>query len=158
MTREEEVALRKAKALELFRSRQRAAGHSVILAALSAAPGQHRPVMGDVIATIVGPQEIGGRIKTALGLVARRTGLPERRVRGLWHKEARAIRAEELDALRRAARAEQRAEINAEIAGLRARIACLEEQIAMAGPAMGRAPGHEVRDPMGGFRGMDREG
>lgn len=111
-----------------------------------------------LIATIVGPQEIGGRIKTALGMVARRTGLPERRVRGLWHKEARAIRAEELDALRRAARAEQRAEINAEIAGLRARIACLEEQIAMAGSDLGGAPGDQMRGPLGGLRGMDREG
>ena len=111
-----------------------------------------------LIATIVGPQEIGGRIKTALGLVARRTELPERRVRGLWHKEARAIRAEELDALRRAARAEQRAEINAEISELRARLARLEEQIAMAGPQMGSGAREEMRSPMGGFRGMGREG
>lgn len=111
-----------------------------------------------LIATIVGPQEIGGRIKTALGMVARRTGLPERRVRGLWHKEARAIRAEELDALRRAARTEQRAEVNAEIAELRARIACLEGQIALACAAMGRQAGDEVQRTMGGFRGLDREG
>jgi len=111
-----------------------------------------------LIATIVGPQEIGGRIKTALGMVARRTGLPERRVRGIWHKEARAIRAEELDALRRAARAEQKAEINAEIAELRARIACLEGQIAMASAAVGGEASDEVQRQVGGLRGLDREG
>ena len=109
-----------------------------------------------LIATIVGPQEIGGRIKTALGMVARRTGLPERRVRGLWHKEARAIRADELDALRRAARAEQKAEIDAEISELRARLARLEETLAVAAAYAGRAPSQEVRGPMGGLRGMDR--
>ena len=65
MTREEEIALRKAKALELFRSRQRAAGHSVILAALSAAPGQHRPVMGD------DGSECGGRLRPVAGDAAR---------------------------------------------------------------------------------------
>lgn len=89
-----------------------------------------------LIAEIVGPMEMGGRIKTALGIVARRTGLSERRIRGLWHKEARSIRADELDALRRAARAERKAEIDVEIAELRARLARLEERFAVERQAL----------------------
>ena len=40
MTSEEEIALRKAKALEAFRSRSRASGHSMILAATEAIVGE----------------------------------------------------------------------------------------------------------------------
>lgn len=82
-----------------------------------------------LIGEIAGPMRMGERVKTALSVVARQTGLPERRVRGLWHRE-RSVRAEELDALRRAARAKQKAEINAEISELRARLARLEERLA----------------------------
>ncbi|WP_371346494.1 hypothetical protein [Ancylobacter sp. IITR112] len=80
----------------------------------------------DLIGQIAGAQALGSPIKTALSIVARRTGLTERRVRGIWHREARAIRAEELDALRRAAEAQKKAEFDAEISELRARLARLE--------------------------------
>lgn len=79
-----------------------------------------------LIAQIAGAQALGSPIKTALGIVARRTGLTERRVRGIWHREARAIRAEELDALRRAAEAQKKADFDADISELRARLARLE--------------------------------
>lgn len=101
-----------------------------------------------LIAEIAGPMELGGRIKTALGVVARRTGLPERRVRGLWHKEARAIRADELDALRRAARQKDRAEHDAEMAELWAYVARLEERIAMVDETFAGGPREEIRRPV----------
>ena len=97
-----------------------------------------------LIAEIAGPMELGGRIKTAIGVVARRTGIAERRVRGLWHQE-RAVRAEELDALRRAARANQKAEVDEEIAELRARLERLEETIAMAVAYRGGQASQEMR-------------
>lgn len=85
-----------------------------------------------LVAEIAGPLELGGRIKTALAIVARKTGLTERRVRGIWHREARVIRADELDALRRAARAQEKAEHDAEMAELWAYVARLEERLAVA--------------------------
>lgn len=91
-----------------------------------------------LIGQIAGAQALGSPIKTALSIVARRTGLSERRVRGIWHKEARAIRAEELDALRRAAEAQKKAEFDADISELRARLARLEA----AAPV---APSHALR-------------
>lgn len=118
--------------------------------AMDAAAEAHR-----LIAEIAGPLELGGRIKTALCRVAMRAGIPERRVRGLWHRE-RTVKADELDALRRAARAKQKAEIDAEISELRARLARLEETLAMASANAGRAASQEVRGPMGGLRDVDR--
>lgn len=57
-----------------------------------------------LIREIAGQAPIGTPIKTALARVARLTGLGERRVRGFWNGEARAIRADEIETLRRAAR------------------------------------------------------
>lgn len=57
-----------------------------------------------LVCEIASPLGLGDKIKCALARVARHTGLSERRVRGLYHREARAIRAEELDALRREAK------------------------------------------------------
>lgn len=102
-----------------------------------------------LIGEIAGPMRMGDRVKTALNAVARQTGLPERRVRGLWHRE-RTVRAEELDALRRAARAKRKAEIDAEISELRARLARLEESIALGGQRVVGGARDELREPMGG--------
>lgn len=57
-----------------------------------------------LIREIAGRAPIGTPIKTALARVARLTGLGERRVRGLWNREARAVLADELEVLRSAAR------------------------------------------------------
>lgn len=57
-----------------------------------------------LIREIAGQAPIGTPIKMALARVARLTGLGERRVRGLWNREARAVLANELDVLRNAAR------------------------------------------------------
>lgn len=56
----------------------------------------------NLIVEIAGPVRLGDRVKPILGKVAALSGLPERRIRGIWHREARAILAEEIKALQRA--------------------------------------------------------
>lgn len=82
-----------------------------------------------LIEEIAGPQALGGKIKSALDRVARRTGLSNRRVRGLWAGEAKAIRSEEMDALRRVAKKVHTNELNdfaARLAAVEARLATLD--------------------------------
>ena len=55
------------------------------------------------VSDIAGPLRLGENVKAALARVARATGLPPRRVRGLWHGEAKLVSAEEMDRLRIAA-------------------------------------------------------
>lgn len=86
----------------------------------------------DLIATIAGPQALGCRIKTALDRVARRVGMNPRRVRALWHGEARRIEADELEALRRAAKLETPA--RDELAALRETVARLEAYLVSVDP------------------------
>lgn len=57
-----------------------------------------------LVELIAGPLRLGENVKGALSRVARATGLPDRRIGGIWHQEARSIRAEEMDRLRQAAR------------------------------------------------------
>lgn len=64
----------------------------------------------DLIIEIAGPISLGERVKTVLANVAARSGLPERRVRGIWHREAKALLADELSALQRAAALRKREE------------------------------------------------
>lgn len=54
------------------------------------------------VATLIGRQPPGFKLKQAWPRVARLIGTTERRIRAIWHQEARAIRADELDALRAA--------------------------------------------------------
>ncbi len=58
----------------------------------------------ELVEIIAGPLRMGENVKAALSRVARATGLGDRRVRGIWHSEARSIRADEMDRLRNAAR------------------------------------------------------
>jgi hypothetical protein len=51
---------------------------------------------------IAEPRPVGDRVKAAIDRAARRVGLPVSRVENLWYGEARAVRAEEMDAIRRA--------------------------------------------------------
>lgn len=64
----------------------------------------------NLIVEIAGPISLGERVKTVLAAVAERSGLSERRIRGIWHREAKAVLAEELHALQRAADLRQREE------------------------------------------------
>lgn len=78
----------------------------------------------NLIVEIAGPISLGERVKTVLAAVAMRSGLPERRIRGIWHREAKAVLAEELHALQRAAELRQREEaIHARNLETRARLA-----------------------------------
>lgn len=63
-----------------------------------------------LIIEIAGPISLGERVKTVLSKVAERSGLPERRIRGIWHREAKALLADELSALQRAAELRKREE------------------------------------------------
>lgn len=77
----------------------------------------------NLIVEIAGPVSLGERVKTVLANVAVRSGLPERRVRGIWHREAKAVLAEELSALQRAAALRKREEaIHARNVETRARL------------------------------------
>ena len=51
---------------------------------------------------IAEPRPVGDRVKEAITRAAKRAGLPASRVENLWYGEARSIRAEEMDAIRRA--------------------------------------------------------
>lgn len=96
-----------------------------------------------LITAIAGPSTIGGGVKEALTRVARKTGLGHRRVRGIWNGEARAIRAEELDALRRAAK--PKAETNA-LQDFASRLAAVEARLTSIDPEFHSGQIAELRD------------
>lgn len=52
---------------------------------------------------IAEPRPVGDSVKAAISRAARRVGLKTGRAEDIWRQEARAIRAEEMDAIRRAA-------------------------------------------------------
>lgn len=74
-------------------------------------------------------------IQEMLALVARRTGLGARRLRGIWNNEARAIKAEELDALREAAACRREEQDRHEYRSLADRLAFLEDRMAQIDPS-----------------------
>jgi hypothetical protein len=80
---------------------------------------------------IAEPRPVGDRVKAAIDRAAKRAGLPTQRVENLWYGEARVVRAEEMDAIRRADAArqnkeksarEQAAELGALFAGVAERL------------------------------------
>ncbi len=82
---------------------------------------------------IAEPRPVGDSVKLAIGRSARRVSLflPQPmafgRAEDIWRREARAIRAEEMDAIRKAAKADRLAqEAKNEFTELKARIARLE--------------------------------
>lgn len=78
----------------------------------------------DLIIEIAGPVSLGARVKTVLARVAEQSGLPERRIRGIWHREAKAVLAAEMIALKRAADLRRRQEaVHARNVETRARLA-----------------------------------
>ncbi|MDQ0505975.1 hypothetical protein [Xanthobacter agilis] len=56
----------------------------------------------NMIIEIAGPQPLGVRVKSVLAFVAEVSGISERRIRGIWHREAKTILADEINALKRA--------------------------------------------------------
>ena len=53
-----------------------------------------------LVASLIGSQPPGAKLKSAWGRVARVVGFTERRVRAIWNNEVRCLRADELEALR----------------------------------------------------------
>ena len=56
---------------------------------------------------IAGPLSLGETLKVVFPRIARKCGLSERRVKSIWHMQARAIRADELAAIKAAARKQE---------------------------------------------------
>lgn len=90
---------------------------------------------------LVAPPYPGESVKALIGRAARRSGLTFIRAKKLWYGEVRdnAIRAEEMDALRRAARVKQdeaESGLIGELRELRARLARLETRLAQDGASV----------------------
>lgn len=81
------------------------------------------------------PAPAGAHIETLIRDAGRRAGLTFSRAKSVWYREARAIRAEEMDALRRAARKQDEAEsgLRQELRDLRSRLARLEARLGPEG-------------------------
>lgn len=108
-----------------------------------------------LIVQIAGPQPLGGgNVKGALARVARRSRLGLRRVKAIFYGEARRIDADELKALRAAARDTTANDAGRdELTDLRARIARLETLLARADAHMaGALPDLDRRGSGGRFR------
>lgn len=82
-----------------------------------------------LLKTIAEPRPIGDTVKAAIRRAAKQAGLTFGRAEDIWRQEARAIRAEEMDAIRRAAARPDVEEARAEYQttqSMLARIAALE--------------------------------
>lgn len=98
---------------------------------------------------IAGPVHGSAWVKQAVEKVGRLTGLPHRRLRGIWGKEVKRLTAEEIDALRGAAR-KQEARADAQyFETIANRLAAVESRLAQIDPAFF---GEEIRR-MGDFTG-----
>lgn len=102
----------------------------------------------DLIVRIAGPQPLGASVKGVLRLVARKTGLGDRRIRAFWNKEARSILSTEMDRLRQVSALE---EANAALREINTSIARAEDALAVrpadAAGAMADAQGQALRVP-----------
>lgn len=85
---------------------------------------------------IAGPVGGSAWVTRAIEHVAARTGLSRRRLRGIWAKEAKRIEAEEMDALRAAARKQQEAALQHDISiqAFADRLAAVEARLASVDP------------------------
>lgn len=86
---------------------------------------------------IAGPVSGSAWVSRAIEAVAVKTGLSRRRLRGIWAREARRIEAEEMDALRAAARKQQKAALHHDISiqAFADRLAAVEARLATVDPA-----------------------
>lgn len=79
-----------------------------------------------LVRQIAEPWQVGDTVKAAINRVARRVGLRPSRVEDIWRREARVIRAEEMDAIRAAADEKTLEGARGEYQRLSERIAALE--------------------------------
>lgn len=86
----------------------------------------------DLLRRLAEPAPAGAHIETLIRGVARKVGLSFSRAKALWYREAAIVRAEEMDALRAAARArdEAESELRGKYQNVVARIEHLERQLA----------------------------
>ncbi len=84
---------------------------------------------------IAEPRPVGDRVKAAIYRAAKRVGRPTQRVEHLWYGEARLVKAEEMDAIRRVDEArlakeqsarEQAAELGALFSGIAERLRTID--------------------------------
>ncbi|MBZ9939169.1 hypothetical protein LB518_22925 [Mesorhizobium sp. BR1-1-16] len=103
-----------------------------------------------LLRSIAEPRPVGDTVKSAINRAARRVSAflqePMRpgRAEDIWRGEARIIRAEEIDAIRRAADARDQRETTNEFALLKARLDRLEARF-LQGEEQDRAVADEVR-------------
>ncbi|KQO53607.1 hypothetical protein [Methylobacterium sp. Leaf91] len=106
-----------------------------------------------LVELIAGPMRLGENVKAALSRVARTTGLNDRRVRGIWHNEARSIRSEEMDRLREAARdARATEQARNEHRSVLSLLATADAALGLPGPDVDRSD-----DPALGFGPSDHD-
>ena len=104
-----------------------------------------------LVELIAGPMRLGENVKAALARVAVATGLGDRRIRGIWNNEARSIRADEMDRLRRVALdARTREEASRAYQDHLARLAACSAAVRLHDPLGGRDTSPELGRVAGG--------
>lgn len=78
------------------------------------------------VAALIGNRPPGAKLKNAWPRLARILGTTERRVRAIWNGEARAVRADEMDALREAVARKKTANVTDHASRLEAAARALE--------------------------------
>lgn len=107
---------------------------------------------------IAEPRPVGDRVKAAIDRAAKRVGLPTQRVENLWYGEARVVKAEEMDAIRRTDEARQLKERTArdQAAELGALFAGVAERLRQIDPDFHRDNVASLLDAAGALGAMDR--
>lgn len=100
---------------------------------------------------IAEPRPVGDRVKAAIDRAAKRAGLPIQRVENLWYGEARIVKAEEMDAIRKADDARQAKEQSAreQAAELGALFAGIAERLRQIDPDFHRDNVNQLLDAAG---------
>lgn len=88
----------------------------------------------DLFVEIAGPMQGSAWVTQAINKVARVTGLSHRRLRGIWGKEAKRLTAEELDALRGAAKKREAERDAIAFEAIANRLALVEARLASLDP------------------------
>lgn len=102
-----------------------------------------------LVRQIAEPWQVGDTVKAAINRVARRVGLKPSRVEDIWRREARVIRAEEMDAIRAAADRQALEGAQGEYQRLSERIAALEALLAVQDADI-RGSAADERSPQAG--------
>ena len=92
-----------------------------------------------LIQSIAGPVPAGTKVKTLIHRAARLLGWSDSRAFDVWYMKARRIDAEEMDALRRAARVREEDASRTEYAGLIAHLEAITRRLDAIEQAVGRA-------------------